>query len=609
MIECGAPLDEVRPGTDPLTVAEGREHLRVMGVLADSGKVSTTSAEGALFNAARFGRAETTRVLMQRFRPRVSPLTLSLGNRWRDGRILKVMVEHGADVNAADDGIASADNKGRTAMHLAARDGDFGGVRALGQYGGDVNARDVAGRTPLMILAEMIPGLELAKARREERAKEPVTPERAALLQRIAAQRPPEGDREPPDGMRTAITLLELGADAKATDFNGNDALAHCEWECRREPEKFPEPFAALMRKAGATGAGPAVSLFQALAANDPIAAARAIHSGANVNAVSPAGNVMPLCWCATVEMTQLLLAAGADPTKRAGKSSPVVTAARNGSLEPLKVLIGAIGDNTTGEDAIDPGGKASAELASAELAAAYAAAQSAQRYDVLDYLKSIGVRRPVPPDWKPFKAGVGMWEDFCEILVHAEAATTARAVAAVIKGQAFVNAYDRSFDAGKTSYAVLQPIGMHWSNVQRITPARTRKDGLKSMAAFGKKLAKAANAEVLIAQYSDTSDAVGIERFGPGGATSSDAGWDIPSLEEMLQNLGHSAPAWAAAMLAKMQREGAPSSTDRLEILAKTQRFVVASFAIDSQAGRPIEIVVDGLPKEAFADAAFVTS
>lgn len=596
LIEAGAPVadGEGHFGTDPLTIAEAKEQLGVMQVLADSGKVLSASVDNALYNSARYGRESTARLIMERFKPAVPALTVSLANRWKEGRIIDALVAHGADVNVGDNGVHDRDFKGRTAMHLAAREGDFDGIRRLAEHGGNLNARDVHGRTPLMYLAEVMPGLVLAKKRREEREKEPVTPEKAAFLQRIAAQMGPYGDRDPADGMKAAHTLLELGADAKATDVDGNDALAYCEWECRREPEKFPEEFSILMQQSGAKGGAATFALFQAVSDTNLEAAGRAISDGADVNAVCPGGRATPLCWSSSLDMMKLLLSAGADPTKAAGNNSPLLLAAQSGLLDQVKFLVETMNTNAA---------------TAGDLGRAYSVALSAQKYEVVDYLKSIGVKRPVPAEWKLLEAGVGMWEDFCEMVVKADAETVANGVAAVIKGRVTTNAYEQSFDAGKNCYVILQPKGMSWSNVLRLVPAMTRKDGLKSLGAFGKKLANAGNASVIIAQYNDASDAVGMEQIEADGSVSSDEGWDQPSLEEMIEHLGDKSPPWATRTLAKMKKKARPSSSDRLELLAHRENFVMAAFGIDYSPGRQIEVVVEGLPAEAFDSVAFVTA
>ncbi len=60
---------------------------------------------------------------------------------------LRLLVEHGANVNAAN-------GRGETALHAAARQGSNAIVRALVELGADLNATDSSGKTPLDLAAQ-----------------------------------------------------------------------------------------------------------------------------------------------------------------------------------------------------------------------------------------------------------------------------------------------------------------------------------------------------------------------------------------------------------------------------------------------------------------------
>jgi ankyrin repeat protein len=73
-----------------------------------------------------------------------SALLCASGNK----KVMKFLIDHGADVNIRDD-------KGSTALHIASTSevGDVPSINCLLLYGADIEARDADGRTPLFFAA------------------------------------------------------------------------------------------------------------------------------------------------------------------------------------------------------------------------------------------------------------------------------------------------------------------------------------------------------------------------------------------------------------------------------------------------------------------------
>lgn len=124
---------------------------------------------------------------------------------------------------------------------------------------------------------------------------------------------------------------------------------------------------------------------------------------------------------------------------------------------------------------------------------------------------------------------------------------------------------------------------------------------------AFAAELAKRAGAPVLSIDYSDTSDAASLIRLTPDGKRSEEHGCDRAMLQEMVDAMGREAPDWARAQLKKTP-EDEPSSTERLVTLAEEEKFVVASFGLDAEPGRKLEIEFHSCAPEMFEAVAFVT-
>lgn len=545
----------------PFDVAAKERHVGVMKVLVAHGQAPEDVVDSALFMAVHFGRDEGLRAILEVCKPAITQNVLQTAARQHEGRLLPLLLEHGADVNVRNDGKNDYDSLGETALHDLAGAGDPRAVRMLLDAGADVNAQDARGRTPLM---------------------------------RWAGQ---DGDLD------TLRLLLERGADARRTDHFGNDALTYQEWTLfynarKGEERELNEEAVTLLRQSGAAGSGATIDLFKATKACDVPAMRAAIQAGADVNRVAPKIGVTPLIWCGTVEMVNVLLEAGADPNKPGLSHLPLISAARGGNLDVVKRLIEAGADI----HALEPQPPNSEYIANA-----YSAAQMNDKDEVAAYLRSLGSGKPRRPDWKPLAAGVHSWEDFSELLVKGDVKAVADGLAGMIKGKVQLGVYGQQLKPGKRAYVVVRPKGMAWCNVWQVKPAPRRFENQAAIEKRCKEIAAACQSPVIEVDYSDTSDAAQVVRAEPGGQIAVDEGWDRDSLEEVATHLGDDAPAWMTKRL-KETGDDELSSTQRVELLAARERFVAAAFGFYAQGG-VVDVDVDGYPAEAFDDAAFVTS
>jgi ankyrin repeat protein len=559
-----------------------------MKVLVTHGQAPQDVAAHALFMAVHEGRDQSLRAILEACKPPFTQLVLRTAALRHNGRLLPLLLEHGADVNTRNDGKNDYDSLGETALHDAAAEGDVRAVRMLLDAGADVNAQDARGRTPLMQLAAKIDEQESGRRFIEERVA-------AGRMERPA---------DVPDGLGTLRLLLERGADARRTDHFGNDALTYQQWtlfyNSRKGEERGPnEEAVTLLRQAGATDSGATIDLFKATRAGDVPAMRAAIQAGADVNRVAPKHGVTPLIWCGTLEMVNVLLEAGADPNKPGLRHLPLISAASGGNLDVVKRLIEAGADI----HALEPQPPNSEYIANA-----YSAAQLNDKPEVVAYLRSLGAGKPRRPDWKPLAAGVHSWNDFSEMLVRGDVKAVADGLAGLIKGTVELGVYGKQMKPGKRAYVVVRPKGMAWCNVWQVKPAPKRFENQTAIEKRCKEIAAACKAPVIEVDYSDTSDAAQVVRVDAGrGRVEVDDGWDRDALEEVATHLGDDAPAWMAKRLKEMGDDEL-SSTERVELLAAQERFVAAAFGFYAQGGL-VDVDVDGYPAEAFDEAAFVTT
>ena len=468
---------------------------------------------------------------------------------------LSLLVKY-RDVRATHDSI---DGKGSTLLHEVVRVGKPDLIKTVIDRGADVNARDTLGRTPLMVLAESMEG-----------------------------------------GSESFQTLIDAGANATLTDFANNDAFDYSFFVYLDYCGRAQQSVLNILHDAGAKGSGSTHNLFLALKRKSLELASEAIKCGADVNRLAPfSWPTTPLLYVAPthpVEFTKLLLAAGANPNKYAGHTTALIKAACCGNLPVVKELVAAGAD------------LAAMEKTDEYPRNAYTAATTNSKHEVAEFLKSVGASKPKPTKIKPLKPGVESWNDFSELLVKATVEKVAAALATMIRGKAQLNVYGQSLLPGKQAYVVVRPKGMNWCNVFQIMPQPERFEDAAKREAFARELAKAAGASVLSIEYSDTSDAASVFRAEPDGKSASDAGWDRDTLEEMIGAMGDEAPDWAKKQLAKTDEDD-PSSTERLEMLAEQEKFIVAAFWLGCEPGRKLDIDFTGYASEVFDGVAFVSN
>ena len=151
----------------------------------------------------------------------------------------------------------------------------------------------------------------------------------------------------------------------------------------------------------------------------------------------------------------------------------------------------------------------------------------------------------------------------------------------------------------------------MQWTNFFQIAPdVSFFSDPARAESVCGQ-LAKDIEASVLLIFYGDAAGAAETKRFEPDGAVTHDDSWDEDSLQETVEFLGKDAPAWMKQRLKAIQKSDKPalSSTQRLELLAAQEKFVVASFFPNAEAGKPFRLEFSGIPKEAFQAAAWIST
>ena len=134
LIEKGADVN-ARDGAGMTVVqqAAGSNHIELVRLLVAKGAAVNTADEGGF-----------------------TPLIAAAGASDRNAAVVKLLIEHGAPVNAKTGDTAEMVKNGpialghMTALQIAAGQANFDAVEALVKAGADVNAKDVRGATPLV---------------------------------------------------------------------------------------------------------------------------------------------------------------------------------------------------------------------------------------------------------------------------------------------------------------------------------------------------------------------------------------------------------------------------------------------------------------------------
>ncbi len=577
------------PGDTPFAVAAKHGQFAVMKRLLELKQASDEAVQHVLDNACIDGESEVVEFVLKEVKP---PITIQLFRlasvSSKAPAVLKLLVQHGGEV---DRRYESNDADQVTALHELAGSGKPAVLRTLIDCGANVNAPDSLGRTPLMILASRIEGIERGNEHALDTQKRLASGEAKLLAG--------EGPRVV-DYLQGFKALLESGANATLVDNAVNDAIDHCVFEYFRCDQKPPAKVMHLLREAGAKGSETTLELFLALKKKDLTGVRSAIKNGGDVNRLTPPPvPLTPLTWAAAsssdegIRIVRALLEAGADPNKPGETYTPLIRAVQCGNFAVAKELVAAGADIhrvcVCGE----------------MIENAYSAADD--KPEIRTWLKSLGATNPRYARAQPWKTGVASWNDFSEVLVKATVEQTAEALARLIKGKAHLDVYGQSFVPGKRAYVVVRPKGMAWCNAFQIAPPRPWPPDEEKIESFATSLAKECKASVLSIEYSDTSDAASTLRIEPDGKTTKDAGWDRDILEEMVGAMGNESPAWAKKQLARTP-EDALSSTEQLEKLAEEEKFVVAAFGFGCEPGETLDVEIAGYGKEDFDGAAFVS-
>jgi Ankyrin repeats (3 copies)/Ankyrin repeats (many copies) len=143
----------------PLVAALAGEHFQTADFLRHNGAdldVQGNFGRNPLHAAAYSGNFEVVRILIEydpayinaRDEDGETPLFwASGGHNFKDGSVVQLLLEHGADINAQS-------QIGWTPLHVASFNGVLEVVRLLLEHGADVEAKDYSGKTALQIAAE-----------------------------------------------------------------------------------------------------------------------------------------------------------------------------------------------------------------------------------------------------------------------------------------------------------------------------------------------------------------------------------------------------------------------------------------------------------------------
>jgi hypothetical protein len=143
----------------PLIAALAGEHFQTADLLRHNGAdpdIRGRDGRKPLLAAAYSGNFEVVRILIKydpadisaRSENRSTPLHwASTGHHFNDGSVLRLLLEHGADINALD-------KRGWTPLFVASINGALEVVRLLLEHGADVEAKDNNGKTALQKAAD-----------------------------------------------------------------------------------------------------------------------------------------------------------------------------------------------------------------------------------------------------------------------------------------------------------------------------------------------------------------------------------------------------------------------------------------------------------------------
>jgi ankyrin repeat protein len=306
------------------------------GVSLESEEVETNASSKAksLLAAIRAGSHRSAAELLSRDKELVSArdrhgeTPLMHAGVYSDAAMVKLLLDHGADVNLAS-------REGATALMRAA--GDFAKVELLLAQGAKVDARSNMGRTPLLIAAAFPGNVKTVRLLLARGAKINDQDQLGDTCLTSASKR---GDAE------MAKALLEAGADVAAgASWPGQAPLI---WAAE---EGNLQTLACLLEHGAAKVQSHLDQALSSAAQRGSLAMVRLfLQHGANPNTPSPTAAYTPLMWAAycddgDVEKVRLLLAKGADPkAKGANEETPLSLARKRGNTAIVELLEKAVG-------------------------------------------------------------------------------------------------------------------------------------------------------------------------------------------------------------------------------------------------------------------------
>ena len=289
-----------------------------------------TAEAKALFAAIRTSERKHVANLLEKNRQLASArdkygdTPLMQAATYGDAPLLKLLIDAGADVNAANP-------EGATALMRAA--GDYDKVKLLLDHGASADARSKLGRTPLLIAAA-IPGnlktvwLLLAlggQINEQDQAGDNCLTS--------AAKR---GDTE------MVKALLEAGAEPSVASAFGRSPLM---WAAE---EGNVDTLACLLQRDAAKAQPGLDFALSSATMRGPAAAVRMLlEHGANPNTPSPIAGYTPLMWAAysenvSVETAKLLLERGADVGAKGANGETASSLAKKRGNSAVANLLGA---------------------------------------------------------------------------------------------------------------------------------------------------------------------------------------------------------------------------------------------------------------------------
>ena len=301
---------------------------------------------------------------------------------WSDPEIVRLLVEAGADVNAAEG------SGGNTPLHEAVEKGDAEIVKILVAAGADVNAEGFMGHTPLILAAEegateimrilLRPGLDAGTSADGEDKEAASTPSIGSGALFTAIEN---------DDVEMVRLLVEAGADVNAAEgFGGNTPLHEAVEKGDAEIVKILVAAGADVNAEGFMGHTPLIlaaeegateimrillrpgldagtsadgedkeaastpsigsgALFTAIENDDVEMVRLLVEAGADVNAAEGFGGNTPLHEAVEkgdAEIVKILVAAGADVNAEGFMSrTPLTLATEEGATEIVQILLG----------------------------------------------------------------------------------------------------------------------------------------------------------------------------------------------------------------------------------------------------------------------------